>query len=280
MRKLLCLPFKFCCLEAIAHFFSHFVQPDPKTAILVVLNLILIESLLSVDNAAVLATMVMDLPESDRKRALRIGLILAYIFRGTALVFASILIKINWLKLVGGGYLIYLCLHFFYKEVFKKEHILDIEKEELSEEIKHPKRIFGLSQLWSTVLMVELMDMTFSLDNVFAAVAFTDNIYLVCLGVFIGIITMRIVAGYFVKLMQKFPFLDTVAFLVIGILGVKLCLSFYCAEYGTGTEICHLLESEKADMVFSLSTVVIFVLPIITSSLFGFPARQSTNNTK
>jgi predicted tellurium resistance membrane protein TerC len=128
--------------------------------------------------------------------------------------------------------------------------------------------------------MVELMDMTFSLDNVFAAVAFTDNIYLVCLGVFIGIITMRIVAGYFVKLMQKFPFLDTVAFLVIGILGVKLCLSFYCAEYGTGTEICHLLESEKADMVFSLSTVVIFVLPIITSSLFGFPARQSTNNTK
>ncbi len=258
-------------MDSILQFFSHFIQPDPKTALLVVLNLILIESLLSVDNAAVLATMVMDLPEKDRKRALRIGLILAYVFRGTALVFASILIKINWLKLVGGGYLIYLCLHFFYKEIFKHEHILDIEKEELSEEIKHPKKIFGLSQFWSTVVMVELMDLTFSLDNVFAAVAFTDNIYLVCLGVFIGIITMRVVAGYFVKLMERFPFLDTVAFLVIGILGLKLCLGFYCVQFGAGTHLCEFLESEKSDLVFSLSTVAIFFLPVLTCLLFGFP---------
>jgi len=54
--------------------------------------------------------------------------------------------------------------------------------------------------------MVELMDMTFSIDNVFAAVAYTHNIYLVYTGVFIGIVTMRIVAGYFVQLMRRFPF--------------------------------------------------------------------------
>ena len=65
-------------MEIISDFFSHFIQPDPKTALLVVLNLILIESLLSVDNAAVLATMVMDLPAKQRKRALRIGLFFAY----------------------------------------------------------------------------------------------------------------------------------------------------------------------------------------------------------
>lgn len=258
-------------MDFITQFFSHFIQPDPKTAFLVVLNLILIESLLSVDNAAVLATMVMDLPEKNRKRALRIGLVLAYIFRGTALVFASILIKINWLKLVGGGYLLYLCAHFFFKEIFKREHILDIEKEELGEEVKHPKKVLGLNQFWSTVLMVEVMDMTFSLDNVFAAVAFTKNIYLVCLGVFIGIITMRIVAGYFVKLMERFPFLDTVAFVVIGILGIKLCLGFYCVQFGAGSYLCELLESEKADLFFSLTTVAIFFLPILSSVLFGFP---------
>ena len=262
-------------MEVITNFFSHFIQPDPKTALLVVLNLILIESLLSVDNAAVLATMVMDLPEKNRRRALRIGLMLAYIFRGTALVFASILIKINWLKLVGGGYLIYLCGHFFYKEIFKHEHILDIEKEELQEGVKHPKTILGMNQLWSTVVMVEMMDLTFSLDNVFAAVAFTNNIYLVCLGVFIGIITMRIVAGYFVKLMERFPFLDTVAFLVIGILGLKLCLSFYCTAYGTSTFVCECLESKKADLIFSLSTVIIFFLPILTSLLLGFPRGKT-----
>ena len=234
------------------------------------LNLILIESLLSVDNAAVLATMVMDLPEKDRKRALRIGLILAYVFRGTALLFASVLIKINWLKLLGGGYLLYLCIHFFYKRIFQKENILQIEEEELEQEVKHPRRIPGLSFFWSTVVMVEIMDMTFSLDNVFAAVAFTDNIYLVCLGVFIGIITMRIVAGYFVKLMERFPFLDAVAFLVIGVLGLKLCMGYYCAEYGP-SHFCEMMESEKADIIFSLSTVVLFVTPILTSIAFNFP---------
>lgn len=258
-------------MDSIAHFFSHFLQPDPHTALLVVLNLILIESLLSVDNAAVLATMVMDLPEAERRKALRIGLVLAYVFRGTALLFASVLIKINWLKLAGGAYLIFLCGQFFYKEIFKHQHILEIEQETLSDKVKHTKTFFGLSQFWSTVLMVEIMDLTFSIDNVFAAVAFTDNIYLVCLGVFIGIITMRIVAGYFVKLMERFPFLDTVAFLVIGILGIKLCLGFYCAQFGQGTYLCHLLEGEKADLVFSLSTVAIFTLPILSSMLFNFP---------
>lgn len=257
-------------MEYITEFFSHFLQPDPKAALLIVLNLILIESLLSVDNAAVLATMVMDLPEKDRKRALRIGLILAYVFRGTALLFASVLIKINWLKLLGGGYLLYLCIHFFYKRIFQKENILQIEEEELEQEVKHPRRIPGLSFFWSTVVMVEIMDMTFSLDNVFAAVAFTDNIYLVCLGVFIGIITMRIVAGYFVKLMERFPFLDAVAFLVIGVLGLKLCMGYYCAEYGP-SHFCEMMESEKADMIFSLSTVVLFVTPILTSIAFNFP---------
>ncbi len=257
-------------MEYITEFFSHFLQPDPKAALLIVLNLILIESLLSVDNAAVLATMVMDLPEKDRKRALRIGLILAYVFRGTALLFASVLIKINWLKLLGGGYLLYLCIHFFYKRIFQKENILQIEEEELEQEVKHPRRLPGLSFFWSTVVMVEIMDMTFSLDNVFAAVAFTDNIYLVCLGVFIGIITMRIVAGYFVKLMERFPFLDAVAFLVIGVLGLKLCMGYYCAEYGP-SHFCEMMESEKADMIFSLSTVVLFVTPILTSIAFNLP---------
>lgn len=260
-------------MDFISQFFAHFLQPDPQTALIVILNLILIESLLSVDNAAVLATMVMDLPPADRKRALRIGLFFAYVFRGTALIFASILIKINWLKLAGGGYLLYLCLHFFYKRIFKHEDILQIEQEELQPEVKHPRKIPGLSVFWSTVVMVEMMDLTFSLDNVFAAVAFTDNVYLVCTGVFIGIITMRIVAGYFVKLMERFPFLDSVAFLVIGILGLRLCADFACVYY-PHNPFCMFLETEHADLYFSLTTVAVFALPIITSWLFNFPAKK------
>lgn len=254
-------------MESITHFLSHFLQPDPRTAALVVLNLVIIESLLSIDNAAVLATMVMDLPKEKRPRALKYGILGAYFFRGLALFFANQLIKINWLKLAGGAYLLYLTLHFFYKRIRKKEHILDIEKEELDPKIKHPRTIPGLSHFWSVVVMVELMDLTFSIDNVFAAVAFTDNIHIICLGVFIGILSMRIVAGYFVKLMERLPFLDSVAYLVIGVLGLRLCLEFLCT-LAPAFPLCALLQGEHADMYFSLFTVALFVLPIFYALLF------------
>lgn len=260
-------------MAALLNFFSHFVQPDIKSALLVVLNLILIESLLSVDNAAVLATLVMHLPHKQRKRALRIGLVFAYIFRGTTLVFASILIKVSWLKLVGGGYLLYLSGEFFFKKMFRNETLLEAGEHGITIERRPVKKLPGLNVFWSTVLMVELMDLTFSIDNVFAAVAFTNNIYLVCTGVFIGIITMRIVAGYFVKLMVFFPFLDTVAFLVIFILGLRLCLDFACA-YLPGNDLCRLMHGERTDFYFSIITASIFALPIITSALFNFPKRN------
>ena len=62
-------------------------------------------------------------------------------------------------------------------------------------------------------------------DNVIAANAYTKTIVLIWVGVFIGILAMRFVAQGFVKLMEKYPFLDTCAYIVIGLLGAKLTLS-------------------------------------------------------
>ena len=47
---------------------------NPGASLAIIGNLIIIESLLSVDNAAVLATMVMDLPEKQRDKALKYGI--------------------------------------------------------------------------------------------------------------------------------------------------------------------------------------------------------------
>ena len=171
--------------------------------------------------------------------------------------------------MIGGAYLLYLFADFFY------DKIREVRKGLAGEDIHAPqakptRKLPGLSIFWSTVVMVEIMDIAFSIDNVFAAVAFTNNIYLVCTGVFIGIITMRIVAGYFVKLMERFPFLDTIAFLVIGILGLRLCLDF-CCSYFPDNAICHVLHAERADLYFSLITVSIFFLPILSLLLLGYP---------
>ena len=78
------------------------------TELLIFLNIFLLEVILSIDNAAVLATMVKRLPKEQQNKALTYGLVGAYVFRGLALLFASLLIKIIWLKVVGGIYLMYL----------------------------------------------------------------------------------------------------------------------------------------------------------------------------
>jgi YkoY family integral membrane protein len=250
--------------------------PDIKAALLIILNLILIESLLSVDNAAVLATMVMDLPQDQRNRALKYGIIGAYFFRGLCLILASWLIKIWWLKPIGGLYLLWLTYDYF-KGQSTQTHDDDLLEKEQNWFYK--MTIGSLGTFWATVAMVELMDLAFSLDNVFAAVALAENIpdphklYIVCIGVFIGILAMRFVAQWFVQLMEKFPFLETAAFIVIGILGAKLTLSL-ASHLLPDTAFGKILDSETTDLFVSLLTLAVFVVPIITSRLFNYPKTK------
>ena len=113
-----------------------------------------------------------------------------------------------------------------------------------------------------------------SVDNLFAAVAFTPNIILVCIGVFIGILAMRFIAQWFVKLMGKYPFLETAAFIVIAILGIKLTLSLYEHCYPESA-VSIFLKSHTADIGISVLTVAIFFVPILTSIFFNYPKKQS-----
>jgi YkoY family integral membrane protein len=250
-------------------FLHSILGPDLNKAFFTILNIIFVEGLLSVDNAAVLATLVMPLPENQRAKALRIGLIFAYIFRGAALLLAVYLLQISWVKIVGGGYLLFLSIKFFYEKIVAHKTIMDEAAEEVAGHVPK-KRLFGLNQFWSTVIMVEAMDLVFSLDNVLAAGAFSQNMYIVCTGVFIGIITMRIVASYFVKLMARFPFLDFAAFIVIAMLGIKLVYEYFYPEQRETAEE----HSGLKAYAFSLATIGIFVVPIITSLLFNFPKKN------
>ncbi|XOD68485.1 MAG: TerC family protein [Flavobacteriales bacterium AspAUS03] len=78
------------------------------------------------------------------------------------------------------------------------------------------------NSFWSTVISIELMNLVFSIDNIFAVVDFSDNFLLICLGVFVEILPMFFVAHGFVKLMEKYPFLQTPPFLVILLSGLKV----------------------------------------------------------
>jgi YkoY family integral membrane protein len=244
------------------------ILDNPLGALAIVGNLVIIESLLSVDNAAVLATMVGDLPPDQRKKALRYGIFGAYVFRGVCLVFASFLINFWFLKPLGGLYLLYLVWdHFRAGPAAGEEHV----EKERSWLYKRTLGLFG--KFWATVALIELMDLAFSIDNVFAVVAFTDNLILVVAGVFIGILAMRLVAQAFVLLMGKYPFLETAAFVVIGILGLKLLLSLF-EHFQPAHPFTAFLTSEAADVGLTIITVAVFLVPWATSTLFDYPRRM------
>jgi YkoY family integral membrane protein len=247
---------------------------NPVSTLMIIGNLILVESLLSVDNAAVLATMVMALPARERAKALKYGIFGAYLCRGLCLFLAAFLIKIWWLKALGGMYLVYLFIHWLWKK----------QQKTLGGPHKADNRLYKLmagrmGAFWAAVISVELMDLAFSMDNVFAAVAFSSNILIILCGVFIGILAMRFVAQGFVKLMERYSFLETCAYTVIGLLGIKLALSFYQHFYPKSA-LSGLIDNRNTDWVTSAVTISIFMLPLLTSMLFNFPQRKDIEAKK
>lgn len=226
--------------------------------ILVILNLIILESLLSVDNAAVMAIMVKDLPGKQKQRALRYGLLGAYVFRGLSLLLVSWLIQVVWLKIVGGAYLCYLFIGHLTKRRDTLEEGIMPRRNRLSRWFDRKIGVF-----WSTVILVNLVDLAFSIDNVFAAVALSDNFWIVFAGVCIGILAIRLVAGHFVKLMAKHPQLEHSAYLVILILGLKLTISGAVHYIPSAEALRHVLDHHTTDLIFSSSVLFFFLVPLL-----------------
>jgi YkoY family integral membrane protein len=184
--------------------------------LMAVLWLVFLEGLLSADNALVLAMMVRHLPRPQQKRALRYGIWGAFLFRLVAVSLASLLLQVWPLKVLGGLYLLYLAGSHFLLSSRGEEHGV-------------MKRPFG-GGFWGTVLSVELADIAFSIDSILAAVAAADKLpigptgryWVVVVGGFLGILTMRFVAGYFIILLDKFRGLEQGAYGLVAWIGLNL----------------------------------------------------------
>jgi YkoY family integral membrane protein len=215
------------------------------SAILLIVQLVYLEGILSIDNAAVLGAMVAHLPEhapipwppwlrfvgrlldpilrGQRPGALKVGLLGAYVGRGAMLFLAAWVVRNRWLLLVGGLYLIYLGIGHFGSKA-----------EAAEDEARGYVATRRLLSFWPVVLNLELADLAFSLDNVVAAVALSREMWVVLTGVFLGIITMRFAAGLFVRLIRAEPMLEHAAYLLVLAIGLELL-----AEELFGVHITH-----------------------------------------
>jgi len=211
--------------------------PDLSPAVLlIILQLVYLEGILSIDNAAVLGAMVSHLPAHDpipwprplrglqgpvhrllggqRPAALKVGLLGAYLGRGLMLFIATWVIQNRWLLLFGGLYLIKLAVDHLGETPAEARAAA---AEAAGQPVLRTQRSF-----WNVVLAVELADLAFSLDNVVAAVALSREFWVVMTGVALGIVTMRFAAGIFVRLIARYPVLEAAAYLLVLSIGVGL----------------------------------------------------------
>ena len=245
-----------------------------RVDIAVFFTLLLLEGVLSFDNAAILAAMVRKLPLEQRRKALLYGLGGAYVFRATAILFVSFIIQNPWLKVVGGLYLLYLAVKHF-TSPHPHEHVGD----EIPGIAK--RNLFGLSAFWSVVVAVELADVAFALDQVLVAVALTEKVLLIIAASFVAILFLRISAYYVGRLMDWFPQLESLAYVAVGFVGVKLLVTEAAryAGYCGPAFFCHtdrfgVAQFEVPKIVSVAVTLSVIVLPVIVKAAFDLARRQ------
>lgn len=177
--------------------------------------LVALEGLLSADNAMVLAVLVLGLPKPQQRKALRYGIVGAFVFRTIATVAAVALIRLGWVKLAGAAYLLYLSYHHFF--------MTDAQ----TRQTPPPARPWlGLSAFWATVVKVELTDIVFAIDSILVAVAMSSKLWVILSGGLLGIVMMRLVISKLLTLIERYPPLVDGAFIIIFWVGAKLLIEF------------------------------------------------------
>jgi len=228
--------------------------------------LILLEGVLSIDNALVLGLLAKRLPPQQRKKALTYGLVGAFAFRFLAIGVAAFLLEWNVVKLLGGGYLAYIAVrHLFFETTEKDEDEFGVTREgevllrhasgreltaeEEIEEIKErvpgplPSEIAErrpdkpYAKFWPTVFVIEMTDIAFAVDSILAAIALVGRapaghegvhpkLWVIITGGILGVILMRFAAVIFIKLLERFPRFETSAYVLVAIIGAKLLVDW------------------------------------------------------
>ncbi|MBV8780314.1 MAG: hypothetical protein JO353_02850 [Phycisphaerae bacterium] len=198
--------------------------------------LIVLEGLLSLDNALVLGLLARQLPRALQTKALTYGLVGAIAFRIIAVIMAAALLRWHTAKLLGGAYLIYVAVKHL---VFQREgprHVFDPEQSETSSD-----------SFWYTVAAIELTDVAFAVDSILAAIALIGNpprhhdgtipavhpkLWVVIVGGIAGVILMRFAAVLFIRLLERFPRFEMSAYLLVLVIGVKMFLDWAFNQAG------------------------------------------------
>jgi YkoY family integral membrane protein len=204
-------------MEAPAvHVIPSFVHSITTADFVTIALLVALEGLLSADNAMVLAVIVLGLPKTEQRKALRYGIGGAFAFRTLATLLAVYLIKLGFVKLVGAAYLLYLSYGHFFRSGSADER----------RGIPQAKPWLGLSAFWGTVVKVELTDIVFAIDSILVGVAMSKKTWVILSGGLLGIVMMRMVIARLLTIIERYPPLVDGAFIIIAWVGLQLLVQY------------------------------------------------------
>jgi YjbE family integral membrane protein len=163
------------------------------------LTIIWVNIILSGDNAVVIALAARSLPPHQQKKAVFWGAGAAVVMRIVLTIVAVELLKLSYLKLIGGALLLWIAVKLLVPE--------DDEGEGIE----------SSSNLWGAIKTILIADLVMSLDNVIAvAAAAKGSIVLLVLGLAISIPLVIFGATMLMRLMERWPVIITLG---AGILG-------------------------------------------------------------
>ncbi|MEB3308635.1 MAG: hypothetical protein VKJ02_00210 [Snowella sp.] len=176
---------------------------------LVLIILIVLEAILSADNAIALAAIAQGLGERKlQQKALNIGLVFAYLFRVGLILTATWIMNYWQFELLGAAYLLWLVVKYFWSAEDSDSH--------------HHSLAFN--SFWQAIPMIAVTDLAFSLDSVTTAIAIADDLWLILAGGAIGVITLRFLAELFISWLDEFTHLEDAGFITVGLVGLRLLL--------------------------------------------------------
>lgn len=218
--------------------------------------LIVLEGVLSIDNALVLGILAKRLPRPLQQRALTYGLVGAFVFRLIAIATAAYLLHWRIVKLLGGAYLIYISVkHFVFESREESGQNVTIdssgapvpadaeghplsqaEAEKKLAETQPTLAAAVHASFWPTVFVIEITDIAFAVDSIVAAIGVVGpppegstrhpKLWVVLIGGFLGVIVMRFAAVLFIRLLERFPRFETAAYLLVILIGLKLVIDW------------------------------------------------------
>lgn len=169
--------------------------------------------ILSGDNAVVIGLAAAGLPAEQRNRAVMFGIVAAAVLRIVFSIFASYLLALWWVDIVGGAALLYIAVTFLRELLHKKEE--GAEGAEGGE--------VGQKSLMAALWQIIIADVSMSLDNVLAVAAVARaNFTLLIVGLGISIVMMGLLGGWLARILDRFKIIAYIGVALIAWIGLEL----------------------------------------------------------